>query len=171
LIPLQDKDVEAETMMEDVAAPLKTLVDMEKETVMDLVMEEQMMVIKVAEETSSVGATIAKSLVFISMRRTTVVIFLRLFSPQHELLKSNLECLLSHQQVRDVEVEIMMVRGVALLRIHAMKEKEIAMDQEMEVLMMVMLDVKETLFVEAIIVFSLVLTFIPRMIVAKDLVE
>jgi len=48
LIPQQDKDVEAETMMEDVAAPLKTLVDMEKETVMDLVMEEQMMVIKVA---------------------------------------------------------------------------------------------------------------------------
>jgi len=171
LIPQQDKDVEAETMMEDVAAPLKTLVDMEKETVMDLVMEEQMMVIKVAEETSSAGATIAKSLVFTSMRRTTVVIFLRLFSQPLELLKSNLECQSSHQQVRDVEVEIMMAKGVVLQRIHAMKEKEIAMDQEMEVLMMVMQDVKETLFVEAIIVFSLVLTFIPKMIVAKDLVE
>jgi len=158
-------------MMEDVAAPLKTLADMEKETAMDLVMEEQMMVIKVVEATSSAGATIAKSLDFISMRRTTVVIFLRLFSQPLELLKSNLECQLSHQQVRDVEVEIMMVRGVALQRIHAMKEKEIAMDQEMEVLMMVMQDVKETLFVEAIIVFSLVLTFIPKMIVAKDLVE
>jgi len=158
-------------MMEDVAAPLKTLVDMEKETVMDLVMEEQMMVIKVAEETSSVGATIAKSLVFISMRRTTAVIFLRLFSQPLELLKSNQECQLSHQQVRDVEVEIMMAKGVALQRIHVMKEKEIAMGQEMEVLMMVMQDVKETLFVEAIIVFSLVLTFIPKMIVAKDQVE
>jgi len=158
-------------MMEDVAAPLKTLVDMEKETAMDLVMEEQMMVIKVAEETSSAGATIARSLDFISMRRTTAVIFLRLFSPQHELLKSNQECLLCRQQVRDVEVEIMMVRGVVLQRIHAMKEKEIAMGQEMEVLMMVMQDVKETLFVEVIIVFSLVHTFIPKMIVAKDQVE
>merc|ERR1719481_1279863 len=128
---------------------------------MDLVMEEQMMVIKVAEETLSAGATIAKSLDFISMRRTTVVIFLRLFSQPLKLLKSNQECLSSHQKVRDV----------ALQRIHAMKEKEIAMDQEMEVLMMVMQDVKETLFVEAIIVFSLALTFIPRMIVAKDLVE
>jgi len=167
----KDKDVEAETMMEDVAAPLKTLVDMEKETVMDLVMEEQMMVIKVAEETSSAGATIVKSLDFISMRRTTVVIFLRLFLQPPELLKSNQECQLSHQQVRDVEVEIMMVRGVVLPRIHVMKEKEIAMDQEMEVLMMVMQDVKETLFVEAIIVFSLVLIFIPKMIAVKDQME
>jgi len=158
-------------MMEDVAAPLKTLADMEKETAMDLVMEEQMMVIKVVEATSSAGATIAKSLDFISMRRTTVVIFLRLFSQPLELLKSNQEFLLNHQQVRDVEVVIMMVRGVVLQRIHVMKEKEIAMDQEMEVLMMVMQDVKETLFVEAIIVFSLVLTFIPKMIVAKDQVE
>jgi len=158
-------------MMEDAAAPLKTLVDMEKETAMDLVMVEQMMVIKVAEGTSSAGATIAKSLDFISMRRTTVVIFLRLFSQPLELLKSNQEFLLNHQQVRDVEVVIMMVRGVVLQRIHVMKEKEIAMDQEMEVLMMVMQDVKETLFVEAIIVFSLVLTFIPKMIVAKDQVE
>jgi len=171
LTPQQDKDAEAETMMEDVAAPLKTHVDMEKETAMDQVMEEQMMVIKVAEETSSAGATIAKSLDFISMRRTTVVIFLRLFSQPQELLKSNQECQLSHQQVKDVEVEIMMVRGVVLQRIHVMKEKEIAMDQEMEVLMMVMQDVKETLFVEAIIVFSLALIFIPKMIVAKDLVE
>merc|ERR1712038_1934539 len=141
------------------------------ETAMDQVMEEQMMVIRVAEETSSAGATIAKNLVFITMRRTTAVIFLRLFSQPPELLKSNLECQSSHQQVRGVEVEIMMAKGVVLQRIHAMKEKEIAMDQEMEVLMMVMQDVKETLFVEAIIVFSLALISIPKMIVAKDLVE
>jgi len=78
---------------------------------------------------------------------------------------------LSLLQVKDVEAVIMMAKGVVLLRTLAMKVKEIAMDQEMEVSMMVMQDVKETLFVEAIIVFSLVLTFIPKMIVAKDLVE
>jgi len=75
---------------------------------------------------------------------------------------------LSHQQVRDAEAAITMAKGVVLLRILAMKEKEIATDQEMEVSMMVMLDAKEILFVEAIIAFSLELTTIPRMIAVRD---
>lgn len=75
---------------------------------------------------------------------------------------------MSHQQVRDAEAAITMAKGVVLLRILAMKEKEIATDQEMEVSMMVMLDAKEILFVEAIIAFSLELTTIPRMIAVRD---
>jgi len=75
---------------------------------------------------------------------------------------------LSLQQVRDVEAAITMAKGVVLLRILAMKEKETATDLEMEVLMMVMLDARETLFVEAIIAFSLELTSIPRMIAVRD---
>jgi len=62
----------------------------------------------------------------------------------------------------------MAAKGVVLLRILAMKEKETATDLEMEVSMMVMLDARETLFVEAIIAFSLELTFIPRMIAVRD---
>jgi len=73
-------------MVEDVAHQ-KTLVNMEKETVMDQVMEEPMMVIKVARETLFVAATIARSLEFITMRRMTVVIFLRLNSQRQELLQ------------------------------------------------------------------------------------
>jgi len=75
---------------------------------------------------------------------------------------------LSLQQVRDAEAAITMAKGVVLLRILAMKEKEIATDQEMEVSMMVMLDARETLFVEAIIAFSLELTTITRMIAVRD---
>jgi len=73
-------------MVEDVAHQ-KTLVNMEKETVMDLVMEEPMMVMLDARENLSVAATIARSLDIISMRRMTVVIFLRLFAQRQELLK------------------------------------------------------------------------------------
>ena len=60
-----------------------------------------------------------------------------------------------------------MAKGVVLLRILAMKEKETVTDQEMEVSMMVMLDAREILFVEPIIAFSLELTFIPRMIAVR----
>jgi len=73
-------------MVEDVAHQ-KTLVNMEKETVMDQVMEEPMMVMLDARETLSVAATIARSLDIITMRRMTVVIFLRLFAQRQELLK------------------------------------------------------------------------------------
>jgi len=73
-------------MVEDVAHQ-KTLVNMEKETVMDQVMEEPMMVMLDARENLSVAATIARSLDIITMRRMTVVIFLRLFSQRQELLK------------------------------------------------------------------------------------
>jgi len=73
-------------MVEDVAHQ-KTLVNMEKETVMDQVMEEPMMVMLDARENLSVAATIARSLDVITMRRMTVVIFLRLFAQRQELLK------------------------------------------------------------------------------------
>jgi len=73
-------------MVEDVAHQ-KTLVNMEKETVMDQVMEEPMMVMLDARENLSVAATIARSLDIITMRRMTVVISLRLFSQRQELLK------------------------------------------------------------------------------------
>ena len=73
-------------MVEDVAHQ-KTLVNMEKETVMDLVMEEPMMVMLDARETLSVAATTARSLDDITMRRMTVVIFLRLFAQRQELLQ------------------------------------------------------------------------------------
>merc|ERR1711872_1079592 len=75
---------------------------------------------------------------------------------------------LSLQQAKDVEAAITMAKGVVLLRILAMKEKETATDLEMEVSMMVMLDARETLFVEAIIAFSLELISIPRMIAVRD---
>jgi len=73
-------------MVEDVAHQ-KTLVNMEKETVMDQVMEEPMMVMLDARENLSVAATIARSLDIITMRRMTVVISLRLFAQRQELLK------------------------------------------------------------------------------------
>jgi len=73
-------------MVEDVAHQ-KTLVNMEKETVMDLSMEEPMMGMLDARETLSAAATIARSLGIITMRRMTVVIFLTLFSQRQELLK------------------------------------------------------------------------------------
>jgi len=73
-------------MVEDVAHQ-KTLVNMEKETVMDQVMEEPMMVMLDARENLSVAATIARSLDIITMRRMTVVISLRLFAQRQELLQ------------------------------------------------------------------------------------
>jgi len=73
-------------MVEDVVHQ-KTLVNMEKVTVMDLVMEEPMMVMLDARENLSVAATIARSLDIITMRRMTVVISLRLFAQRQELLK------------------------------------------------------------------------------------
>jgi len=87
LIPLKDKDAEAEIMMVEDVVHQQTLVNMEKETVMDQVMEESMMVMLDARETLSAAATIARSLGIITMRRMTVVIFLRLFSQRQELLQ------------------------------------------------------------------------------------
>jgi len=61
------------------AVHLKSLVTWERETVMDLLMEVLMMDMLAAKETLCVGAITARSLVFISMRRMTVVIFHLLF--------------------------------------------------------------------------------------------
>jgi len=51
---------------------------MERETVMDPVMEELMMDIRGVRETLSVAATTARSLVSTTMRRMTAVTFLKL---------------------------------------------------------------------------------------------
>jgi len=51
---------------------------MERETVMDPVMEELMMDIRDVRETLSVAATTARSLVSTTMRRMTAVTFLKL---------------------------------------------------------------------------------------------
>ena len=62
----------------------------------------------------------------------------------------------------------MMERDVVLQKIPVMKGKEIVMDQQMEVNMMAMQDVKEILFVAATIVSSLEHTSMRRMIAVKD---
>ena len=64
----------------------------------------------------------------------------------------------------------MMERDVVLQKIPVMKVKEIVMDQQMEVNMMAMQDVKEILFVAATIVSSLEHTSMRRMIAVKDLI-
>jgi len=56
----------------------RTHAGMERETVMDPVMEELMMDIRGVRETLSVAATTARSLVSTTMRRMTVVTFLKL---------------------------------------------------------------------------------------------
>ena len=64
--------------------------------------------------------------------------------------------------------EIIKGEDAVLLRTLAMKEREIVMDQVMEVAMMAMKDVKEILSVVAIIVNSLVCTTTIRMIAVSS---
>ena len=66
-------------------------------------------------------------------------------------------------------VETIKEEDAALLRILVMKEKETVMVLVMVVSMMVMLDVKEILNVEVIIVRNLELTTMRRMTVARSL--
>ena len=63
----------AETLMVEDVAPQRTHVIMVRETVMDLVMVEPMMVMLAVKEISSVAATIVRSSVSTTMRRMTVV--------------------------------------------------------------------------------------------------
>ena len=62
-----------------------------------------------------------------------------------------------------------MERDVVLQKIPVMKGKEIVMDQQMEVNMMAMQDVKEILFVAATIVSSSELTITRETTVVSDL--
>ena len=78
LVFFQVRDVPAETTMVGDVVLQRTHVGMERETVMDPVMEELMMDIRVVRETLSVAATTARSLVSTTMRRMTVVTFLKL---------------------------------------------------------------------------------------------
>ena len=71
-------------------------------------------------------------------------------------------------QVKGVVAVITRVEDVALLRILVRKEKEIVMDQVMEVVMMDIKDVKGIFNVEATIAGNLVSTSTKKMIVAKS---
>jgi len=75
---LKVKDVPVGTTMVGDVVLQRTPVGTERETVMDLLMEELMMDIRVVREISCVAATTARSLVSTITRRTTVVTFLRL---------------------------------------------------------------------------------------------
>ena len=72
-------------------------------------------------------------------------------------------------QGKDAAVVITREEDVALLTNLVMKEKEIVMDLVMVVVMMVMLDAKENLYVGAIIVRNLVLTTMKKTTVVKSL--
>jgi len=139
-----------------------------KVTVMDLLMGDPMMVMKVVRENWSVAATTARSLVLTTMRRTIVAIIQRHWQFRTLFLTSNLGFLLSLLQVKDVEDVILMARDVVLQRIHVMKEKETVMDLETEVNMMDIEDAREISCVDPTIVSSLEPTFIPRMTAVRD---
>ena len=70
---LQVRDAVAVTIMGGDAALLRSPVDWERETVMDLLMEVLMMAMLAVRETLCVAAITARSLVFTSMRRMTAV--------------------------------------------------------------------------------------------------
>ena len=84
-----------------------------------------------------------------------------------------MECILliSKQtfKVKDAVVAITKAEGVVHLRVLVMKEKETVMVLVMEVAMMAIEVVEETLSVEATTARSLVLTITRRMIVVRNL--
>ena len=85
----QVRDVQEETLMEEDVVHQRIHVTMERETVMDLLMVELMMVMLDAREILCVAATIVRSLVTTIMRRMTAAIFQRLFRTHllnHKLL-------------------------------------------------------------------------------------
>jgi len=146
----------------------RTHAGMERETVMDPVMEELMMDIRGVRETLSVAATTARSLVSTTTRRTTVVTCLRHSRPQLLLLSHCQEFPLSLLQVKDALVETTTARDVVLQRILVMKEKETVMDLEMEEPMTVTLGARETSCVAPTTVSSSGPTSIPRTTAARD---
>jgi len=75
-----------EIIMEGDVAPLRFPVTMEKETVMALEMEEQMMEMQDVNQDWSVDPTIVRSLASTTMRRMTVVTYLVLLSQHQDLL-------------------------------------------------------------------------------------
>jgi len=91
-----------------------------------------MMVMRDAKEILSVGAIIVRSLVCISMRKTTAVICLPQFLMKDLLQSLYQEHLWSLPQVSDAEAVIMMAGDAAPQRTPAEKEKVIVMEQEME---------------------------------------
>merc|ERR1719322_1854431 len=136
-------------------------------TVMDLVMEVVMMVIKAAKEILYVEATIVRNLVPTIMTKTIVV-----KNPQNinQLKNQNYFSQLcwSLHQVRDALVEIIKEEDVAHQRILVMKERVTVMDLVMEVVMMVIKAAKEILYVEATIARNLVHTIMKKMTVVKN---
>lgn len=160
---LQARDVLAETIRTGDAVLRRNLVVWGKETVMDLLMEVPMMVMRGVRENWCVAVTTVSSLVHTTIQRTIVAIIQRHWQFKTSFLTLNLGLPLSLLQVRDAEVVILTARDVALQRIRVMKEKETVTDQEMEDNMMDTEGVREILCVDPTIVFNLELTSIPRM--------
>jgi len=148
----------------------RTHVGTEKETVMDLLMEELMMDIRAVREIWCVAATTARSLVSTITRRTTVVIFLRLSLPQLLLLNHCQEFPWNLLQVKDALVETTTARDAVPQRILVMRARETVMDLETEVSMTVTLAARETSCAAPTTVSSSEPTSIPRMIAVSDLV-
>eukprot|EP00092_Neocalanus_flemingeri_P071684 GFUD01088142.1.p2 GENE.GFUD01088142.1~~GFUD01088142.1.p2 ORF type:complete len:241 (-),score=49.69 GFUD01088142.1:38-760(-) len=140
------------------AARLSNPVDLGKVIATDLLMEGLMMAIGDAKEILSVEAIIAKSLVFISTRKTTAVMILPPFLK--DLNQSFYQGLFwSLLQVSVAGVVITrLAEDAALLRTHVAKEKGIVMEQEMEELTMETEDAKGISCVAATTARSLVST-------------
>jgi len=123
----------------------RILVVRERVIVMDLVMEVVMMDMQAVKEILFVVVTIVRSLDYSITRRMIVV---RDPLPQQQELHlvpyHVLELLLNLQQIRDAVAVTTKEEGAVLQRILVMRERVIVMDQEMEVVMMDMLGVKET---------------------------
>jgi len=135
---------------------------------MDLLMEVLMMDMLAVKEILSVAAITVRSLVFISMRRMTVVICHLLFPLIGQLLLLFQGFLLNLPQVSGAEGVTMMAEDAVLQRILVVKERETATELVMEVLMMETEDVVETLCVAVTTVSSLVLTTMTRMTAVRE---
>jgi hypothetical protein len=111
------KDVEVATLKEEeVAALLRTHVMKERETVTDLMMEDLILCV---EEILYVEITTVRNSGLTTMRKMIAV-------------RNHSQSTFDYQLLRDAEVVMMEVKGVVLMRTHAMRVKETVMDQMME---------------------------------------
>merc|ERR1719233_873188 len=126
------------------------------------------MVMLAVKEILSVAAITVRSLVFISMRRTTAVMCHLLYPliGRHLLLSQGF--LLNLPQASDAEGVTTMVEDAVLQRILVVKERVTVTELVMEVLMMETEDVVGTLCVAVTTVRSLVLTTMTRMIAVRE---
>jgi len=141
-----------------------------KEIVMGQQMEEVMMDTKDVKEILCAAVTIAKSSVSTFMRKTIAVRSLQARNNQHEKKLTYQEHHSNQSLVNGAKVEtLILVEDAARLRNLAMKEKGIAMVQEMEDSTMVTRVARDHLFVEPIIAKNLELTIMKKTIAVRDL--